>query len=79
MLETDTTLATLAPIIKSGGVIPERCVRPKSVVKEDYAYDVRAGAEYDGDDTLTFTAVRRCRPLVVLCFAACRACRSNVA
>lgn len=32
MLEADTTLATLAPIIKSGGVVPERyfftwCVR----------------------------------------------------
>lgn len=24
MLEADTTLATLAPIIKSGGVMPER-------------------------------------------------------
>lgn len=24
MLEADTTLATLAPIIKSGGVVPER-------------------------------------------------------
>ena len=25
MMENDTTLATLAPIIKAGGAVPERC------------------------------------------------------
>lgn len=31
MLEADTTLATLAPIIKSGGVVPERYVFVRGV------------------------------------------------
>lgn len=35
MLEPDTTLASLAPVIKSGGLVPERLVA-SSPYKRDY-------------------------------------------
>lgn len=47
MLEADTTLATLAPIIKSGGVVPERCV-------ED---DLGEGDDNDGSFLVTMLMV----------------------